>query len=256
MIPHIYRLLKQAFLEMPPIMSSNWVPVFMAVGVFFLTLLFMYLHGRSSKKSQSKADLFIGLAVLVGGSCFLYLCSIVLTIYNDHQQLVLANTSQQNEISELKNRLAEAAKNTATHPVAAIHPIATTQPVTTTESSNSLRRRILRIANETEAFETQRNLDRAGIDMTRDARGTIPALIKFDDDTAGMYISSGLKEKTIRIIQELKTRGIDVRNLEFYAQQGALKGPGYGELQRFRELAYRLDASGSVIKTAYHSGRP
>jgi hypothetical protein len=249
-IPHIYRLLKQALLEMPPIMSSNWVPVLMAVGVFFLTLLFMYLHGRNSKKSQSKADLFIGLAVAVGGSCFLYVCSIVLTIYNDHQQLVLANTSQQNEISELKNRLTEAAKNAATQPVTATHLI------TTTESGNSLRRRILRIANETEAFETQRNLDRAGIDMTRDARGTIPALIKFDDDTAGMYISSGLKEKTIRIIQELKTRGIDVRNLEFYAQQGALKGPGYGELQRFRELAYRLDASGSVIKTAYHSGRP
>jgi hypothetical protein len=254
-IPYISRLLKQALLEMPPIVSSNWVAVLVAITVFFLTLWFMYLHGRSSKKNQWKEDIFIGLAVVVVASCFLYAYGIVLTIYNDHQQLVHANSSQQNEISELKNRLAEASKNTATQPVAV------TQPVTTKESSNSLRRRILRIANETEAFETQRNRDRAGIDMTRDAQGKIPALIKFDDDTAGMYISSGLKEKTISIIQELKARGIDVRNLEFYAQQGALNsagpsGSGYGELQRFRELAYRLDASGIVIKTAYHSGRP
>jgi hypothetical protein len=105
-------------------------------------------------------DVFIGLAVVVVGSCFLYACSIVRTIYNDHQQLVHAYNSQQNEISELKNRPAEASKNTAT------------QPVATKESSNSLRRRIVRIANETEAFETQRNLDRTGIDMTRDAQGT------------------------------------------------------------------------------------
>jgi hypothetical protein len=92
--------------------------------------------------------------------------------------------------------------------------------------------------------------------MTRDAEGKIPALGKYDDETVGLYISSGLKEKTINIIQELKAKGIDTGNLEFYAQQGALNssgpsGPGNGELQRFRELAYHLDTNGNIVKIEY-----
>jgi hypothetical protein len=43
MLPHIYHVLKQAFLQMLLIVSSNWTAILMAVGIFLVSLLLTYI---------------------------------------------------------------------------------------------------------------------------------------------------------------------------------------------------------------------
>ena len=102
MLPHLYHLLKNAFLDMPSLVSSNWLAVGMTVTVFVLTLLFMYLKNDwEYMKRQWKENIFIGIIAVMAGWIGLYLLSVTLTVYQDHRQLASTNDSLRAEKSKL-----------------------------------------------------------------------------------------------------------------------------------------------------------
>jgi hypothetical protein len=119
------------------------------------------------------------------------------------------------------------------------------------ESRDSLRRRTLRLVNELDAYGKERGEARMTISTTRDSKGQIPALNQYDSETITMYVSRGMKERTLGIVGELKAKGLDTGYLESAAEQRPLSsvgGFGLSELGQLRELAYHLDVNGNVVR--------
>ena len=122
------------------------------------------------------------------------------------------------------------------------------------EPKNSLRRRTLRLADEIDAYGKERGEARMTVSTMRDSTGQIPALNQYDSETITMYVSRGMKERTLGIVRELRAKGLDTGYLENSAEQRPLTVYGFGgwsELAQLRELAYHLDANGNVVRIDY-----
>lgn len=132
-------------------------------------------------------------------------------------------------------------------------PINQVQPISR-ESKNSLRRRILRLSDKLDAFGKQRAELRRQVPDTRDSNGKAPELGKFDAESTALYVSSGMKEETLGVIRDIKSKGLDTGFLQMWAEQQALWSgiyPTSGELLTLREFAYHFDANDNVIQIRY-----
>jgi hypothetical protein len=107
------------------------------------------------------------------------------------------------------------------------------------ERSDSLRRRVMRLADEVESFE---------IELMRDTPPNTPeGLREFNIKNQSLYVKNGLKDRTLAILQELRAKGLNI---------GLLDAPGAApvrplqdfELEELRSLAYHLDADGNVVR--------
>jgi len=75
----------------------------MAVAVFLVTLLLMFcIHGWGYMKRQWKENILIGLVAVMAGWIGLYGWSVILTVYQDHEQFVSTNKSIGDENSKMK----------------------------------------------------------------------------------------------------------------------------------------------------------
>lgn len=126
------------------------------------------------------------------------------------------------------------------------------QSASVPEPQNSLRRRTVRLADEIEGFYAERNFKRQLLlqslpaqteeqETTRKKR-----LMDFDVETESEYVKTGLKARTIGIIQQLKAKGLNIGYLDAPgAAQSRLLMPE--EIERLRSLAFRLDANGNRV---------
>jgi hypothetical protein len=143
-------------------------------------------------------------------------------------------------------------------------PIIQTVPTTVTvtlptqrESQDSLRKRILRVADALDAFNRERAELRSRVPDARDASGKVPELAKFDTETNALYVSSSLKEKTVEIIRDIKSKGLDTGFLEMWAKQSAIQGGMFPMWNNndsalpLREYAFHFDANGNVVHIDY-----
>lgn len=103
MWPHFVNLLWRSLYAMPSLISSNWVAVFMGIGIFVLSqLLILWRRGLPTMKRQWAENVGIGIASLIGGWIVLYFLSVVVTVYNDHHDLAGRLGAVVNEKNELK----------------------------------------------------------------------------------------------------------------------------------------------------------
>jgi len=114
------------------------------------------------------------------------------------------------------------------------------------EPKSSLRRRTLQLVNDLEAFQKERNYKRMQVPTTRDASGKAQDLLHFDSETLSLFVSSGLKERTNGILLELQAKGLPLGMLQYIIQNGPLYSDN--ELEHLRDLAYRLDAYGNLVR--------
>jgi hypothetical protein len=85
---HLYHLLKQAFLDLPSLVSSNWLAIGMSVALFGLTVLVnAFVKGWNYVKRDWEENTLIGLSVVAVGWFCLYCGSVVHTVYLDHQNM-------------------------------------------------------------------------------------------------------------------------------------------------------------------------
>jgi hypothetical protein len=97
----------------------------------------------------------------------------------------------------------------------------------------------MRLANDLEAFE---------IELMKDTPLNTPeGLQKFNIKNQSLYVKGGLKDRTLSILGELRSRGLNVGLLD--APGAAPVRPLLGEeLTELRFLAYQLDANGNVVR--------
>jgi anaerobic C4-dicarboxylate transporter len=85
---HFRHLLGHALDALPSLVSSNWAAVFMALGIFLFSQVLIFLIGGWEKmKRLWKESVAIGVVSVIVGWLGLYACSIVVTVYHDHQNL-------------------------------------------------------------------------------------------------------------------------------------------------------------------------
>lgn len=124
---------------------------------------------------------------------------------------------------------------------------------TVPEPRNSLRRRIMRLCDELDAFNRERGNLRALVPDVRDANGKATELAKFDAETVSLYVSRGLKERTVQVLREIRSKGLNIGYLEMWAEQwpqstAAMPGQSYDTFLPLREYAYHFDAHDNVVR--------
>lgn len=86
MAGHFFNFVFRAVAAMPARVGSNWGGVLFSIGLFLLTELVLWLFG--DMKDRWKRNTLIGLAVVGVGWTLLFPISALLTVYDDHQNLV------------------------------------------------------------------------------------------------------------------------------------------------------------------------
>jgi len=119
------------------------------------------------------------------------------------------------------------------------------------ESPNSLRRRIKRLADEMEAFWQERQehhppYANGDPKATGEQARINEASNKYDRET-GPQCLSGFEDRTREIIEELKTKGVDVTSGFWEGMIEQHRCIGAFELKDFRALAYRVDAADKLV---------
>ncbi|HEY2119940.1 MAG TPA: hypothetical protein VGH37_12195 [Candidatus Acidoferrum sp.] len=105
MLVHFLHLLGRALATMPTLVSSNWAAVLMAVGIFLLSqFLNLIFRGKSYMKRQWQQSIAIGVFSVLAGWFVLYQWSLIVTVYSDHQSLVVHNQELTQKNGELINK--------------------------------------------------------------------------------------------------------------------------------------------------------
>jgi hypothetical protein len=124
-------------------------------------------------------------------------------------------------------------------------------PLLVKESQTSLRRRTVKLADELEKFNQDRwrnHPPNAANDpnATPEQKAVVRASQLYDQETLDTC-KSRFKDRTIGIIEELKTRGLDIGNMDKIVEaQGCLGLWGGDFIKPLRDLAYHLNADDTV----------
>jgi hypothetical protein len=103
MFAHLIHLLHRALTALPSLVSTNWLGVLMSFAIFLLAqLLFLCFQGWASMKRQWKDSVAIGTVAVFVGWMVLYILSIVLIVYDDHQSQVQQNHALQTKLVPLQ----------------------------------------------------------------------------------------------------------------------------------------------------------
>jgi hypothetical protein len=142
-------------------------------------------------------------------------------------------------------------QNTVPPAQVVIAPSPSTEKAQVTESPNSLRRRIKRLADEMEVFWQERQehhppYTNGDPKATGEQARINEASNKYDRET-GPQCLSGFEDRTREIIEELKTKGVDVTSGFWEGMIEQHRCIGAFELKDFRALAYRVDAADKLV---------
>jgi hypothetical protein len=100
MVSHFFGLVAQAISKMPALVGSNWGGLIFPAAVFTLTQIVLAVMGEVKKHWQR--NVVIGFAVAGVAWTGLFLLSTVLTVYDDHQNMVGATNRIKHALQDSK----------------------------------------------------------------------------------------------------------------------------------------------------------
>lgn len=104
----LVHLLERSIYAMPSLVSGNWAQVALGIFIFLAALLLtLRIRGPEAMKKHFLENVLIGVAAVVLGWLGLFMCSLVVTVYNDHHDVNGRWKAVVNEKNRLKDGLLE-----------------------------------------------------------------------------------------------------------------------------------------------------